>query len=372
MRLLILIHSLSCGGAERVTANLVTYWVEQGWDVTVATLAPRSYDFYPLPSGVRRVALGLAGESRSVLAALRHNIARVRAVRRLLDETNADVALGMMTGANVLLALATGRRRRCAVFGSEHVHPPQVRLGAIWEWLRVHSYARLDVVTALTDESRLWLERCTRARRVIVIPNAVPWPLPCHAPQVAPPADRNRRGVVAVGRMVEQKSLDRLVAAFARLAPEFPTWDLWLVGDGPLRSALVKQIEDLGLSGRVLLPGRIGNVADWYGAADLYVMSSRFEGFGNTLAEAMACGLPSVSFDCDTGPRDIIRHGVDGLLVPPEDMAALAAAMRGLMADEAMRRRMAARAIEARERFSIRRIASMWEALFDEEKNRRR
>ena len=119
-----------------------------------------------------------------------------------------------------------------------------------------------------------------------------------------------------------------------------------------------------GLAERVLLPGRAGNVGDWYAASSLYVMSSRFEGFPNTLAEAMACGLPAVSFDCDTGPRDIIRHEVDGLLVPAGDAAALEAALRRLMADPALRGRFAARASEVRERFSLASVSARWEQLF--------
>jgi glycosyltransferase involved in cell wall biosynthesis len=95
-------------------------------------------------------------------------------------------------------------------------------------------------------------------------------------------------------------------------------------------------------------------------------MSSRYEGFGNTLAEALVHGLPAVSFDCDTGPRDIIRHEIDGLLVPPEDVASLAAALDRLMGNSDLRGRFAARAVEARERFSIERISGKWEQLFDE------
>jgi glycosyltransferase involved in cell wall biosynthesis len=93
-------------------------------------------------------------------------------------------------------------------------------------------------------------------------------------------------------------------------------------------------------------------------------MSSRFEGFPNSLAEAMAYGLPAVSFDCDTGPRDIVRHEVDGLLVPPGDDLALELALRRLMGDEALRRRFADRAVEARERLSIERISELWEGVF--------
>jgi glycosyltransferase involved in cell wall biosynthesis len=120
------------------------------------------------------------------------------------------------------------------------------------------------------------------------------------------------------------------------------------------------------LEDRIHLPGAVGNVADWYEHGDLYVMSSDFEGFPNTLAEALAHGLPAVSLDCDTGPRDIIRHGVDGLLVPAGDEVGLAQALDRVMADSDLRSSLAARSIDARERFSLEKVSAMWEELFEQ------
>jgi glycosyltransferase involved in cell wall biosynthesis len=150
------------------------------------------------------------------------------------------------------------------------------------------------------------------------------------------------------------------------LAAKFPNWQLAILGEGSLRNELAAQIALAGLNGRILLPGRVGNVGDWYAAADLYVMTSRFEGFPNAVAEAMAHGLAAISVDCDTGPRDIIRHEVDGLLVQNGDDTALVSALARLMGDEKLRQRFANRAIEVRERFSMARITALWEALFEE------
>ena len=127
-----------------------------------------------------------------------------------------------------------------------------------------------------------------------------------------------RKVLLAVGRLEVEKGFDWLIDAFSALATKYPEWDLVILGEGSLRATLEKQVQTSGLARRVFLPGRVGNVGDWYERANLYVMSSRFEGFGNTLGEAMAYGLPAVSFDCETGPRNIIRHETDGLLVPLE------------------------------------------------------
>jgi glycosyltransferase involved in cell wall biosynthesis len=189
-----------------------------------------------------------------------------------------------------------------------------------------------------------------------------------HAPRITPDSlcQSGRHLLLAVGRLEAQKGFDWLEDAFINLAKRYPDWDLVILGDGPQHATLQDQARAAGLEKRIFLPGRGGNVGEWYERADLYVTSSRFEGFPNTLAEAMAYGLPAVSFDCDTGPRDIIRHEVDGLLVPPGDVAALTAALDQLMGDADLRQRFAERAVEARDRFSMERIAGMWEELFEE------
>lgn len=364
-RIAIFIYSMGGGGAERVTANLANHWAEQGWDVTVITLAPCALDVYQLHQAVERIALNLADESRNLVAGLWQNLRRMMALRTVLRKIQPDIAVGVMTTASVLLALAVFGLRIKAV-GSEHVHPPMYPLSAFWEGLRRLSYRLLHAVTAPTNEIACWLKAHTNARRITVIPNAVPWPLPTQEPKVSPTSvcSSGRKVLLAVGRLEEQKGFDWLVAAFAGLARKYHDWDLVIVGEGSLRTVIEHQVQTAGLEKRVFLPGRVGNVGEWYEHADLYVMSSRFEGFGNTLAEALAHGLPVVSFDCDTGPREIIRHEVDGLLVPPGDVASLAAALDRLMGDADLRKRFAERAVAARQRFSITRIAGMWEDLF--------
>lgn len=366
-RLVIFIHSMGGGGAERVTANLANHWAGKGWDVTVVTLASRSLDFYEPHLGVKRISLNLAGESRTVATGLWQNLRRVMALRRVLRQIQPDIALGMMTAANVLLALAAFGLSFPAV-GSVHTHPPQSPLSALWEWLRRRTYGRLHTITALTSETARWLKTHTNAKRVIVIPNGIPWPLSVQEPKVKPETlcRPGRNILLAVGRLEAVKGFDWLVDAVTALAQKYPDWDLVILGEGTLRTMIEQQVQRAGLDKRVFLPGLVGNVGAWYEHADLYVMSSRFEGFPNSLVEALAYGLPAVSFDCDTGPRDIIRHETDGLLVPVGDVAGLVAALDRLMGDTELHQRFAERAVEARERFALEKIATQWEALFEE------
>lgn len=367
MRLFILINSMGGGGAERVTASLANYWAVRGWEITIVTIASQSDDFYELNTAIKRIPLKLGGESGSVLVGLIHNARRLLAVRRVLRKVKPDVALGMMTTANILLALAS-LRLKIRTVGSERTHPPQYPLGALWERLRSYAYGFLDAVVAQSSEGAEWLKLNTSAKNVVVIPNPVKWPLTNHQPliEVEKVRQKGRKLLLAVGRLSSEKQLALLIDAFQSLASRHPDWDMVILGEGPLRSALEEQVRQLDLEYRVLLPGRVGNVGDWYDHADLFVLSSKFEGFPNALIESMAYGLPAVSFDCDTGPRDIIRHEVDGLLIPPSDEVALGESLDRLMGDAALRQRFAERAVEVRERFAIELVADKWEDLFDE------
>ena len=366
MRLLIYIHSLENGGAERVVANLANHWASLGWAVTVVTVAPQTRDFYVLDAGVGRRCLDLAGQGGGLLAGVVRTARRARALRGVLREVQPAVALSAMHTANVVLALAARGLPGVRTVGSEHNFPPKAPMGVVWETLRRHAYGHLHAVVALTHECAHWLERHSHARRVPVIPNPVVWPLSQHAPLVNPAMScaPGRQILLGVGRLSEEKNFTTLIAIFARLVPMHPNWDLVILGEGAQRAALSAQVQAGGLGQRVFLPGSVGNVGDWYARASLYAMSSHFEGFPNTLVEAMAYGLPAVSFDCDTGPRDIIRHGIDGILVAPGDVEGMASALDILMRDSHVRARFARRAIDARERFSMKKISRMWETVF--------
>lgn len=366
MRLLIYIHSLENGGAERVVSNLANYWASIGWDVTVVTVAPHTTDFYVLDPAVQRICLYLTGSSGNVLAGFTRTARRAQALRRILQRVKPDVALSAMHTANVILALAARGLPCLRTIGSEHNFPPKSPMGVIWETMRRHAYGRLSAVVALTQECADWLASHSYAKRILVIPNPVAWPLSSHEPRIFPAAfcPAGRQVLLGVGRLSEEKNFAALIDIFSRLAPTHPDWDLVILGEGPERRALTAQVQAAGLEHRIFLPGSVGNMGDWYQRASLYAMSSHFEGFPNTLVEAMAYGLPAVSFDCDTGPRDIIRHDVDGFLVPAGDTEGMEAALGKLISDEQLRTAFGLRATEARKRFSMTKVSSMWEDLF--------
>lgn len=366
MKILLFIHSLHYGGAERVAMNLSSEWAAQGQDVCVVTLTSTASDFYSLHDKVDRMTLDLARVTQGPVDAILTNARRMLALRRVLKQVRPDVVLGIETRPSILAILA-GLGLPCKVIATEHIHPPMLYEGRLWESLRRWTYPFADKVVALTEKSKVWLQEHCRCKSVTVIPNSISLPIPVVEP-VVPPQDvvgAQRRVLLAAGRLAEQKGFDILIDSFSRIARDFPAWDLVILGEGDDRRALVAQVAAAGLGDRVLLPGQIGNMPDWYERADLYVLSSRFEGFSMTIVEAMASGCAVVSFDCDAGPGDIITHGHDGLLVRQVgDPQALADALSTLMSDDGTRALMASRARAVVDRFSVARVFSMWRDVF--------
>jgi len=361
MKIMIYISSLGGGGAERVVSTLANCWAAQGHAVMIATLAPVDEDFYPLDRRIERRALGFVGAAPTASGRLLDTWRRIVAVRRQLRGFSPQVAISMIDSANVIMAIAGVGLGGITRLGSERVYPPAHPIGTLWHTLRRFTYGLLDGVIALTAENSEWLSANTFARRVEVIPNPVNYPLPVSSPILDPDSVRTRsRRVMAAGRYVDQKGFDVLIRAFAKIAAEVQEWELTIIGDGPLREVLSGIAADAGVADRVALVGVVGNAGEWYSSADLFVLSSRFEGFPNTLREAMAHGVAVVSTDCLTGPRTLVEPGTNGILVPVDDVDAMACALRELMLDESRRNRLAAAAMTARDKYSPQNIALAW------------
>lgn len=359
MKLALVISSLGGGGAERVMSLLANAWVARGDAVTLITLAPDSRDTYALDARVRRVALDVAGNSANVLAALAHNVVRIRALRRAIVACQPDAVISFIAESNVRVLIAAAGLR-VPVIVSERTFLNGHHMRGIWRRLRRWSYPRAAAIVAQTRRCADDLESLVR-RRVEVIANPVSLVPP--TPGEPPRAAAGTRTLLAVGRLAPEKGFDLLIEAFAEVAPRHRDWRLLILGEGPLRADLVRAVQTRGLGARIALPGFDPHVRAAMRQADLFVLSSRYEGFPNALLEAMTEGLACVSFDCDAGPRELIAQRVNGWLVPPGDAHALAGALDTLMRDAALRARLGRQAREISHAYSLPGILEQWNAL---------
>lgn len=356
-KITLVISSLDAGGAERVMSTMANYWAAKGWDVTILTFdGGREPPFYRLESNIRHKALGIAVLSAGVLSAIWNNLRRIVVLRCAIRESRPAVVISFMDRTNITTLLAT-MCTRTPVIVSERCNPAMYNMGAVLSLLRLITYSRAHRIVLQTDRVRNFFPSMLQ-KRITIIPNPVLLPAEADSPV---PFEMKKPCVVAMGRFTEEKGFDLLLQAFARVKGQHPTWTLFILGEGPLRGQLEALRDRLGLAGRVFFPGRVSNPQVVLRQADIFVLSSRHEGFPNALCEAIVCGLPVIATDCPNGPREIIRDGVDGILIPTEDPEALAAALDRVMTDEKERQSLARRASEIVERFDLEKIMAMWE-----------
>jgi GalNAc-alpha-(1->4)-GalNAc-alpha-(1->3)-diNAcBac-PP-undecaprenol alpha-1,4-N-acetyl-D-galactosaminyltransferase len=359
-RLTAVIGTLDAGGAERIMAVLTDAWAERGWDVTLLlTQVDEEHGVFFEPNPLVAVKhLDLYRVSRGPIDAARSNLHRIRVLRSAIRASRPDAVLAFITDTNVLAILAM-LGEKTPVVVEEHIYSAWPPMPLPWRLLRLLTYPLAASVIGLTPSALATLGPA-RGRRGRVIPNPVMPPPPGETNPSAPPT------MVAIGRLVPQKGYDILLPAFAQVATAHPDWRLEVWGEGPERPELERLRDALGLSDRVTFPGTTRQPYGVLRRASMFVMSSRREGFPTVLGEAMSCGLPVLSADCPSGPRELIRDGVDGLLVAPGDVQALAAGMERLMADPDLAWRLASRAPEVVERFSLSRVLERWDDVFAE------
>jgi len=338
-------------------------WIERGDDVTVITFDRVDVPSYPVHPSITQRNLELpAGRSTNMLEALTKNFRRIRKLRRAIRDSKPGIVVSFLDVPNVVTLFAT-RGLGVPVIVSERGNPELDEITPMWRFLRRWTY---PTASALVCQTHPMLQSMLQKINIpgYVIPNPISLP-PGHDSIVNRRKDDSpSHTVIGMGRLTRQKGFDLLLEAFSRVAKAHPDWSLKILGVGPLREQLEAQAEALGISERVEFAGVFADPFPILRAGDLFVFSSRFEGFGNALAEAMLCGLPVISFDCPAGPSDIIRHEIDGLLVPAGDVEALASAMDRLMNNPGERERLASRAPEIVSRFSMDKVLTLWDELF--------
>jgi GalNAc-alpha-(1->4)-GalNAc-alpha-(1->3)-diNAcBac-PP-undecaprenol alpha-1,4-N-acetyl-D-galactosaminyltransferase len=338
MKVVIVIPSLAQGGAERVISELANDWAGVGHDIHLLTLYPQE-DFYQVSDAVIRWRLNMvySGHIKKVVNEIRTLIK----MRGRIISLQPDFVLSIGYQFNVLAIMAT-RLTGIPVFISDRSNL-KVKLPLITRIGRKLLYRWAKGVIAQTESAKKLIEKGLKNKNVAVIHN------PLREINVTGAASRERI-ILNVGRLVREKGQEHLLEVFAKL--DAPGWRLVILGEGPLRKTLEQKACKLRIEGRVEFPGAVKDMDRWLAKASIFVLSSLSEGFPNALCEAMAAGLPCISFDCDTGPRDIIENGKNGLLVPVGDRQKLQTAISSLLNDSGLREKIGANAGEIRSRLT--------------------
>ncbi|MDR2882594.1 MAG: glycosyltransferase family 4 protein [Alistipes sp.] len=360
MKIAFLIKSLqSSAGTERMATVIANGLVRSaGTEVDVITIHGCT-PFFELDGRIRHFSIVPHKEWSRVM---RHFGGYVLKLRRILKREGYDYVIDVDTVLSLLsLPAAAGLKTR--VVSWEHFNA-NVNWGKFSYPLARRMASRLaHRVVVLTQADKALYGRRFGARNAVCIPN----PVTVNSSEPSPLAEKR---FVAVGRLHPQKGYDMLLDAWASTRCRREGWTLRIVGSGRWEERLGAQIDRLGVADSVEMLPATHEVEAMFRSASCFVLSSRFEGLPLVLIEAAAMGLPAVSFDCETGPREIIEDASTGLLVPPGDVGALAAAMDEMAADGEMRARMGAAALERSRLFSPGAILERWRALLGGETNK--
>jgi glycosyltransferase involved in cell wall biosynthesis len=410
---LVVVPHLGAGGTQRVVSLLLNHWHDQGRRVALMTLFPNP-DAYRIAPDILRNDFEFGAKTAPGITGLRQaNYELDAALQRLGDETTRwrarlgrlalDAYRALRNAAATVLATTSPALIERVIAGSRQVvwlrariqaasprvvlsflgatniqtvlaanglgipvlisernDPAMQRLEQPWQTLRTRVYPRADRITANSAGALTTLARHVPREKLRQVHN------PLRVPACPPGLTRHTERVVLVARLVEQKGVDLLVDAFARVAAGLRGWHLDLVGDGPLRPALEARVRRAGLQARVTFHGHQDDPFPFLFAASVFALPSRFEGMPNAMLEAMGAGLAIIVSDASPGPLELIRDGETGLVFPSGDARALAAAIARLCAEPALRRRLGGAAQALAETMALPRVAEDWERLMAE------
>jgi len=365
--IIIIVSAMNLGGAQRVVSILCDHWSKNGYSITlISTFTGENTDHYKVNKNV--ILKSLSNNSFLPTNKIFNLLNKLFQLRKIIKRQNPDIVVSFLTRVNIATALSTIGLKTSIII-CERTWTPFATLSKNLYWMYRFLFRNIKKIIVQTNESKTWLNFYFPGIETYVIPNPVSYPLPLQKGKILLPHEllsNERKLILACGRLHKFKQFDMLINAFSKIQDKFLDWDLIILGEGEERVNLERLLKKLNISGRVLLPGSAGNMSDWYERADLFVLSSYVEGFPNVLLEAMSYGLPCISFDCDTGPRDMIQHKNNGILVNPNDKEkGLIKALENIILNEHCRNNIANNAKLIRDRYSIETIMKRWNKILD-------
>ena len=365
--IVIIISALNMGGAQKVSSLLANNWAKDGHKVTViCTFDKEIKKHYSLNKSINLIELN----KRNFFLKNKYLnlIWKLISLRRLIVSQNPDLVISFLARINLAASISTfGLKTKLII--CERSWPPFASLDRNFYWLHRIFLKRVDKFVVQTQKSKSWLSINFPNRPVEVIPNPCEYPIISGKKDIINPNSqilKTKKIILASGRLHKVKQFDLLIKAYSRIKDSYLNWDLVILGEGKERKLLESMVLDYSLSKRVFLPGEVGNIYEWYERADLFVLSSLIEGFPNVLLEAMSYGVPSISFDCNTGPSDMIKQGVNGLLINPQKKdQGLSEAIEELILNKEYRTKLSENSVLVREKYSVNNIMQLWNDILE-------
>lgn len=350
-KIIFFIGSMSRGGAERVISILANHYAEKGWNVSIVMLL-RPDTGYALNSRIQ--LRDMTGNTSSRIKRIPYWIKNIRGLVRNEDP---DVIVSFVARINVLVQTAcAGLKKKLIV--SERNDPRRDGRGKIMDLFTWLLYPEADRVVFQSKEARAYF--CKRIqKKSVIIYNPV---------QVEEQAAAvTMKKIVTAGRLEPQKNHMLLIHAFRRVLAKFPEYELWIYGDGYLKKQLYEETVRLGIKGQVFFPGNVTDLHQQIADAEVFVLSSDYEGLSNALLEAMMMGIPCVSAEC-AGSREVIQDGNNGLLARSGDEASLADAVCSLLADKELSARISENARISSKKFSSENVLTQWDKIIEQQR----
>jgi glycosyltransferase involved in cell wall biosynthesis len=345
------------GGIERAIVNAANLFAQKANKVAIIILDTTGKSFYPVHPSIQIIqqplSFGITTEGNIISRKLRL-LSDVLKLKRIIKNLKADVVISTEYPFTVAAALARAKKYT-RLYSWEHHHHAWLQKNKFWTFLCKQAYPKLSGIICLNKTEAEYYKDTAPS---FVIPNFI----------------ENRSGelssctnktILSVGWLIPRKGIDLMLQAAKTILTAYPDWTWKLIGEGEMKEQVEQFIQTEKLEGRFILQAPVNSeIMQEYLNASIYVMSSRFEAFPMVLLEAMSVGLPCVSFDCPSGPSDIITNNIDGIIVEKENINQLTTAILTLITSEEKRKEMGEAAFINVQRFSPDNIYELWKQLF--------
>lgn len=355
-KIIFTIHSMRLGGAERVLSIIANALVQEDYDVTIITMSNQGV-YHDLDERVTLIPLGMDQNSHNIFDAVKYNLLRVKKLTQLFKEIAPDIVVSFTITVNITSTIAS-KFSSIPIIISERSNPWEIEIPYYWRVLAKYIFPLAQYIVVQTERTKDFYKKYNVPMQKIYNPLIV-------EEQYTPLRHKERKKIIlGVGRLNDIKRFDLLIESFSQVKNR-DGWKLVILGEGKERVKLEQLIEKLNLHNSVILKGMVKNVNEYMKESSIFVLTSRHEGFPNVLCESMMYGMAAISFDCETGPSEMIHSGINGMLLENGNVKQLTNSIENLIQHEDLRQELSVEALKIAKELHQDKIIAEWKLLID-------